>query len=40
MLGAFYAAYRLCGDLEASVDELIVWIAWDYGASMAHRMSD
>jgi hypothetical protein len=36
-IDAFYMEHRRCGDLDASVDGPIVWMAGDCGASMTRR---
>ena len=36
-LDAFFLEHRLCGELEASVDEPAVWFACDCGARIARR---
>jgi len=36
-LDGFYTEHHRCGELEASVDGPMVWIACDCGASMARR---
>jgi hypothetical protein len=36
-LDACYTEHRWCGELEAGVDGLTVWIACDCGAAMARR---
>jgi hypothetical protein len=39
-LDAFFTDHRRCGDLDAGVDGPIVWIACDFGASMARRVDE
>jgi hypothetical protein len=34
-LDAFYTEHQRCGELDAGVDDVMVWIACDRGASMA-----
>jgi hypothetical protein len=36
-LDAFYTEHRRCGEVEASVEGLVVWIACPCGAVMARR---
>jgi hypothetical protein len=38
-LDAFFTEHG-CGDLDAGVDDMMVWIACDCGASMARRVDD
>jgi hypothetical protein len=38
-LDAFFTDHQRCGDLDAGVDDAVVWIACDCGASMARRIS-
>jgi hypothetical protein len=37
---AFFTDHRLCGELDAGVDDQIVWISCDCGASMARRVDE
>ena len=37
---AFFTDHQRCGDLDAGVDDRIVWIACDCGAKMALRVED
>jgi hypothetical protein len=39
-LDAFFTEHGRCGDLDAGVDDVIVWIACDCGASMARRADE
>jgi hypothetical protein len=39
-LDAFFTEHRRCGELEASVDGAVVWIACDCGARMARRVDE
>jgi hypothetical protein len=39
-LDAFFIEHQRCGDLDAGVEGPIVWIACDYGASMARRVDE
>jgi hypothetical protein len=39
-LDAFLAEQCSCGDLDAGVDGLVAWIAFDCGASMAQRADE
>jgi hypothetical protein len=39
-LDGFYTEHRHCGELEAGVDDVMVWIACDRGASMARRVDE
>jgi hypothetical protein len=39
-LDAFFADHLGCGDPDAGVDGPIVWIACEFGASMARRVED
>jgi hypothetical protein len=39
-LDAFYVDHRRCGELEAGIDEPVVWIACDCGARMARRADE
>jgi len=39
-LGAFFTDHRQCGDLDAGVDGLVVWIACDCGARRARRSDE
>ena len=39
-LDAFFIDHRHCGDLDASVDGPIVWIACPCGGSMARRVDE
>jgi hypothetical protein len=39
-LDAFFTDHRLCGDLDAGVDEAIVWITCDCGARMTRRVDE
>jgi hypothetical protein len=37
-LDAFFTDHHRCGELDAGVDDVMVWIACDCGASMARRI--
>jgi hypothetical protein len=39
-LDAFSTEHRRCGDLGGGVDDVMVWIACDCGASMASCVDD
>jgi hypothetical protein len=39
-LNAFFAEHRLCGDPDAGLYGLTVWIACGCGASMARRVDE
>jgi hypothetical protein len=39
-LDAFFIDRRQCGELDAGVDEQIVWIACECGASIARRVDE
>jgi hypothetical protein len=39
-LDAFFADHHQCGELDAGVDERIVWMACDCGARMARRVDE
>jgi hypothetical protein len=39
-LDAFFTDHHDCGDLDAGIDEPIVWIACDCGARMARRVGE
>jgi hypothetical protein len=39
-LDAFFTDHQRCGDLDASVDDPIFWIACPCGARMARRVDE
>jgi hypothetical protein len=39
-LDAFSTEHMRCGDLDGGVDDVMVWIACDCGASMARRLHE
>lgn len=39
-LDTFFTEHGRCGDLDAGVDDVMVWIACDCGASMAPRVDE
>jgi hypothetical protein len=39
-LDAFSTEHGRCGDLDAGVDDVMVWIACDCGASIARRVDE
>jgi len=39
-LDAFFTDHLRCGELDAGVDEAIVWIACDCGASIVGRVDE
>jgi hypothetical protein len=39
-LDVFSTEHRRCGDLDAGVDDVMVWIACDCGASIARRVDE
>ena len=39
-LDAFFTEHQRCGELDAGVEGLIVWIACECGADMARRVDE
>ena len=39
-LDAFLQEYRRCGDLDAGVDECLVWMACDCGAELVRALAE